>query len=153
MDVTNSGSDMGLMPPMIEQLKRRCPEAMIGDYLVDGGFAKHEDIDSVSAQGITVLAPVRLNPNETDKSKRFEPHEGDSDHVIAWRARMASPEAKKEYKRRASTIELTNGNARNDGLQQVRVRGSTRVKAIALWHALVQNMRLWINELQGCEVC
>lgn len=153
VDVTNSGSDMGLMPPMIEQLKRRYPDAMIGDYLVDGGFAKHEDIDSVSAQGITVLAPVKVNPNEWDKSKRFEPHEGDSDHVIAWRARMASPEAKKEYKRRASTIELTNGNARNDGLQQVRVRGSTRVKAIAFWHALVQNMRLWINELQGCEAC
>ena len=160
VDVTNSGSDMGLMPPMIEQLKRRYPDAMIGDYLVDGGFAKHEDIDSVSDQGITVLAPVRLNPNESDRSKRFEPHEGDSDHVIAWRARMASPEAKKEYKRRASTIELTKGNARNDGLQPSnsharceRVRGSTRVKAIALWHALVQNMRLWINELQGCEAC
>ena len=74
MDVTNSGSDMGLMPPMIEQLKRRCPEAMIGDYLVDGGFAKHEDIDSVSAQGISVLAPVKMNPNESDKTKRVKGH-------------------------------------------------------------------------------
>lgn len=113
VDLTNAGSDMGLMPPMIEQLKRRYPDAMIGDYLVDGGFAKHEDIDSVSDQGITVLAPVKMNPNESDKSKRFEPHEGDSDQVIAWRVRMASPEAKKEYRRRASTIELVNCNTRN----------------------------------------
>ena len=113
VDLTNAGSDMGLMPPMIEQLKRRYPDAMIGDYLVDGGFAKHEDIDIVSDQGITVLAPVKMNPNESDKSKRFEPHEGDSDQVIAWRVRMASPEAKKEYRRRASTIELVNCNTRN----------------------------------------
>jgi transposase len=47
VDVSSAGSDQGQMSPMVEQIEERfavCPE----EYLVDGGFAKHEDIDKVS---------------------------------------------------------------------------------------------------------
>jgi transposase len=47
VDVSTAGSDQGQMPPMVEQIEERfavCPE----EYLVDGGFAKHEDIAKVS---------------------------------------------------------------------------------------------------------
>src|SRR5437764_2481448 len=48
VDVVTQGSDQGQLPPMLEQIHNRFdryPEAA----LVDGGFAKHEDIEAVSA--------------------------------------------------------------------------------------------------------
>ena len=53
---------------------------------------------------------------------------------------MATEEAKEIYKERASTAECVNAVARNRGLQQFRVRGQRKVKAVLLWYALAHNM-------------
>lgn len=135
--VTNSGSDMGQMAPMVEQLEARCgqpPEAM----LVDGGFTKLEDIEQVSGQ-TTVYAPV---PKPKDPAR--DPYQrlpGDSETVAAWRERMGTAEAKAIYKERAATAELVNAQARNHGLQQLPVRGLRKARAIALWYAHAENFR------------
>src|SRR6266849_5681390 len=47
VEVTTSGSDQGEMPPMVEQIQDRYQRAPT-EYLVDGGFVVHEDIEEVS---------------------------------------------------------------------------------------------------------
>ena len=55
VDVVNTGSDQGQMGPMVRQHKERYGETP-GEMLVDGGFAKQEDIERVEApeNGTTV---------------------------------------------------------------------------------------------------
>lgn len=139
VDVVTTGSDAGQMAPMVEQIKSRYEETP-KEVLVDGGFAQHDQIEAVSAEevGCTVYAPV---PAPKDpKVDRYTPKPGDSPAVAAWRARMASEEAKAIYKDRAATAECVNALARNRGLYQLPVRGQLKAKAIALWHALAHNM-------------
>ncbi len=53
---------------------------------------------------------------------------------------MATDEAKTIYKERAATAECVNALARGRGLVGLLVRGLKKVKAIALWYALAQNV-------------
>ena len=70
-----------------------------------------------------------------------EPVAGDSPAVAAWRARMATDEAKAIYKDRAATAEWVNADARTHRtLGRVLVRGFTTVHTWALWVALAHNM-------------
>jgi len=137
VDVTNSGGDQGKMAPMVEQHEARYDERP-KEMLVDGGFAKKDDIDEVEAKGTTVYAPVQ-------KSKKADvdphtPRENDSPAVGAWRERMATDEAKEIYKERAATAECVNAIARNRGLQQFHVRGSPQALAVVLWYVLAHNL-------------
>jgi len=139
VDVITAGSDAGQMAPMVEQIEGRYEERP-KDVLADGGFAQHEQIEAVGAPGVgcTVYAPV---PAPKDPQvDRYAPKPGDSPAVAAWRARMATAEAKAIYKERAATAECVNAQARNRGLHQLRVRGRLKARAIALWHALAHNM-------------
>jgi transposase len=139
VDVITNGSDQGQLPPMIEQIHERF-EQYPRQALVDGGFAKHEDIDTVSApdKGCTVYAPV---PKPKDVTKdRYAPHPKDSAAVAEWRQRMATPAAQAIYKDRAATAECVNALARNRGLRQLLVRGLAKVKALALWYAVAHNL-------------
>ena len=139
VDVTNRGTDMGEMGPMVEQHHEHYdtyPEKI----LVDGGFAKKEDIEEVSApdKGCTVYAPV---PKPKNKERdRFEPLPEDSAAVAAWRQRMGTDEAKEIYKERASTAECVNAIARNRGLRQFTVRGLKKIRAVVLWYVLAHNL-------------
>jgi transposase len=137
VDVTNSGGDQGKMAPMVEQHQERYEEKP-KEFLVDGGFAKKEDIEKVEQGGTTVYAPVQAS-----KDPERDPHTprpDDTPKVAQWRQRMASPEAKEIYKERASTAECVNAHARNRGLYQFRVRGLAKVKAIVLLYALAHNL-------------
>lgn len=137
VEVITTGSDMGQLTPMLEQVQARCgaaPEAL----LADGGFAAHRDIEAVEGRGCALYVPV---PKPKDaRQDRYARHKGDSDAVAAWRARMATEEAKAIYKDRAATVECVNAQARNRGLVRLLVRGLAKVKAIALWFALAHNV-------------
>jgi transposase len=139
VQVLTVGSDMGQVAPMVEQVHER-----FGEYpqevLVDGGFAKHEDIEAVEAkgEGCTVYAPVPA-PKDPQQD-RYQPRAGDSEVIIRWRARMATNAAQAVYKERAATAECVNAQARNRGLVRLLVRGLQRVKAIALWYAIAHNV-------------
>jgi transposase len=139
VEVVTEGSDAGQMTPMAEQVRGRyavTPE----DYLVDGGFASHEQVEAMGTPGLgcTVYAPV---PKPKDPAvDRHAPKPSDSPAVAAWRARMATAEAKEVYKDRAATAECVNALARNRGLVLLRVRGRIKARAVALWHALAHNL-------------
>jgi transposase len=139
VEVLTLGSDQGQMGPMVEQIAERY-DRVPGAMLVDGGFAKHEDIEAVSQPevGCTVYAPV---PKPRDpKEDRHATHPQDSERVAEWRQRMGTEEAKTIYKERAATAECVNALARRRGLSQLVVRGVAKVRAIALWHALAHNV-------------
>src|SRR5260370_37052884 len=68
------------------------------------------------------------------------PRADDTPQVAQWRQRMATPEAKEIYKERASTAECVNAHARNRGLDQFRVRGLAKVKAVVLLYVLAHNL-------------
>jgi hypothetical protein len=137
--VVNSGGDQGKMAPMVEQHEDRYEEAP-KEMLVDGGFVKKDDITKVSPpQGkTTVYAPVMQS--KTDKRDPHTPRGDDSEAVAGWRVRMGTLEAKEIYKQRAATAVCVNAIARNRGLQQFRVRGSPKVKAVILWYVLAHNL-------------
>ena len=137
VDVTNSGGDQGKLAPMVEQHEQRYEEKPKG-VLVDGGFAKKEDIEKVEQAGTTVYAPVQASKNS--ERDPHTPRPDDTPAVAQWRQRMATPEAKEIYKERASTAECVNAHARNRGLYQFRVRGLAKVKAVVLLYVLAHNL-------------
>jgi transposase len=137
--VETSGSDAGQLEPMVDQVEERSGKVP-PEWLVDGGFAQHDQIEAVGAAevGCTVYAPV---PKPKDpKVDRHVPKPGDSATVAAWRQRMGTDRAKAIYKERAATAECVNALARGRGLVCVLVRGVAKVRAIALWYALAHNL-------------
>ncbi len=137
VEVTNSGGDQGKLAPMVEQITERYQEQP-KEMLVDGGFAKKEDIETLGQAGTTVYAPVPA-PKDAERD-RHTPLENDTPKVAEWRQRMGTPEAKEIYKERASTAECVNAQARNRGLQQFPVRGLAKAKAVVLWYVLAHNL-------------
>ncbi|EQD64133.1 transposase, IS4 family protein, partial [mine drainage metagenome] len=87
----------------------RSPE----QWLVDGGFPAHEQIDAV-ADRTEVYAPVPEPRAKQDAQghevaqDQHQPKPDDSEAVAQWRVRMASPEAREIYKQRAATAECVN---------------------------------------------
>lgn len=137
VEVTNSGGDQGHLAPMVEQHSERYEEVP-KEALVDGGFAKKEDIEKVEQGGTTVYAPVQKSKDP--ERDAHTPRADDSPEVAAWRQRMATDEAKSIYRQRASTAECVNALARNRGLQRFLVRGLRKAKGIVLLYALAHNL-------------
>jgi len=138
VDVVMVGSDRGQMPPMLDQIEGRFGRRP-KEVLVDGGVASLEDIQAVQSGGeCKVFAPVAKPRKET--VDRHEPKATDSEEVAEWRERMGTDEAKAIYKERGATAECVNAQARNRGLGQFTVRGLEKVKSVATWFAIAQNM-------------
>lgn len=137
VDVSNIGSDLGQLSPMLDQVEQRYGQRP-AEWLVDGGYARHDDIEDADGRGTTVYAPV---PKPKDPSR--DPHlprSDDSEAIAQWRQRMGRSEAKEIYKQRAATAECVNAIARGRGLMRFVVRGLNKVKAVALWYALAHNL-------------
>ena len=176
VSVTNRGSEGDEAPPMLEQVRARTEpqpepqpkeapprlepgleqgvepgqeraEPQPKEYLIDGGQATLRTIDKLSEAGVTVYAPTQA-PRGT-KRTQAEPRPGDSAAVAAWRARMATEEAKAIYKERAATSECVNARARQHGLYQFVVRGLAKVTCVALWLAITHDLLRWIALTSG----
>ena len=144
MDVVNAGSDMAQLAPMVEQVEQRLGKSA-EEWLVDGGFPAHEQIDKVAGK-TEVYAPVPqprpkkdAQDNEVQQDKH-EPKPGDSEAVAEWRQRMAGDEAKNIYRQRAATAECVNAQARNRGLSRMPVRGLAKVRSVVGLFVLTHNL-------------
>lgn len=141
--VVPTGNDFGQAVPMEAQVEERTgqkPEA----YLMDGGFASRDDITSLEGRGITVYAPVRL-PRNKPEEERYEPGQGDSPEVVAWRKRMKDEAAKAVYRQRGATAEWVNAQVRLHGVSQFTVRGLTNVITVMLLVAVAHNLLRWTS--------
>lgn len=145
VQVSNLGSDMGSLAPMVEQVLERTGE-LPKVLLADGGHAKHEDIVAVRAKGIDVLVP----PPDNAKSIEQLRLDGADPEVIAWRERMQTPEAQKQYRARAGLCELSNAHQKSHhGLTQFLVKGLDNVKCVVLFSALASNLLQHASHLTG----
>ncbi|MGQ3296722.1 IS1182 family transposase [Reyranella sp.] len=133
--IDTTGSDRGLLRPMLERLEERY-ESLPRRHLVDGGFHKNDDTEWAAGEGVLVYGPTTRNKHKSDP---YAPRPKDGPGVAAWRRRMRSPHGKGVYKRRAMG-ECINARFRQWGLRQFTVRGVHKVKAVLLWFALANNI-------------
>jgi transposase len=144
VEVVNAGSDMAQLAPMVEQLEQRLGRSP-DEWLVDGGFPAHEQIDAVAGK-TELYAPVPEPRDKRDaqgnevQQDKHQPKPDDTEAVAQWRARMASDEAKEIYKHRAATAECVNAQARNRGLLQMPVRGLAKVRSVVGLFVLAHNL-------------
>jgi transposase len=137
--VTNRGSDQGESTPMLAQIEQRTG-VRPKEILVDGGYPAHVALDDAADLGVTVYAPVP-KPRAGDPRDPHARLDGDSEAVAAWRARMASEEAKTIYKARAATSETVNADAKaHRGLDHLAVRGQGKALGSACLFALTYDI-------------
>ena len=135
VDVTATGSDRGLLRPMLDRLKQRYggrPKR----YLVDGGFNKNDDIEWAAGAGVKVYGPPTRSKHKSDP---YAPRRDDGPGVAAWRRRMQSPHGKAVYKRR-SMGECINARLRQWRFSQFTVRARPKVHAVLTLFALANNI-------------
>ena len=69
--------------------------------------------------------------------------------VEAFRQKMASPEAKAQYRRRSQVVEFCHAWIKSKlGLRQFHLRGMVKAKTEALWAALTYNLQLMLRSLK-----
>lgn len=135
-DVSNHGTDAREVEPVIADVLNRTGEVPL-EYLVDGGFVSHANIEGLTALGSTVYAPV---PELKKGGDKFAPRPTDPPDVARWRKRMASEAGKAMYRLRAATAERTNAELRATGLRQLGVRGLEKVTSAVLLSVLAFNL-------------
>jgi transposase len=144
IDMTDRRNDAGLATPMVDDIARRygrTPDRL----LVDTGYATCHDIVALAehpAGPVTVYTP---QPTESEDAKpesirrRVNKRAREPDSVKAWRERMASGAGQAVYAMR-KRIERINADRKNHGFGFIAVRGLLKAKAVALWHALANNL-------------
>jgi transposase len=141
VEVSSEGSDSAnLSEPMRQQVEERTGRK-VEEHLLDGGYMKTDDIERAHEQGVALFMPSKPARSAGNRGKELEPKAGDSEAVLAWKARMSGEEGKTIYKERASTSEPVNGDLRTHrGLTQLAVRGLAKGRCVALWCALAYNV-------------
>lgn len=137
VDVDNVGTDTHAMVPLAEQIEQRY-KARPQEWLADGGCNSLRNVDQMDERDCKLFAPLKQRRSGR-KPEEIRPT--DSEAVRQWRQRMTTDEAKQIYKERGATAELVNAQCRAQGLWQFLVRGTTKVRAVALLHAIANNMR------------
>jgi len=134
VQVTSTGSDMGSLTPMAEQIQQRTGQ-LPQTVMADGGHAKHEDIAKMENKGIKLLVPVPDNAKPLAELTDADPG------VLSWRQRMETPEAQQLYRARAGVCELPNAHQKSHhGITQFLVRGLDKVTCVVLLSALSSNL-------------
>ena len=139
VSVTNTGSDSGHAPPLLEQIEQRTGQRP-QEYLVDAAYTDKASVDALAALEVTLYGAV---PERWGQDP-FTPQLTDSAAVSAWRRRMGTDAAKEIYKQRAPTSERVNADVRTyRTMDRMLVRGVGKVLCVALWNALALNLLRW----------
>ena len=145
VDVTNQGTDSGLLAPAMEEI-RSTYDRQASRVLVDSAYATAGDVTALEKAGTKVVSTVpRADLMREAGKDPYSKQARDSVEYGEFRARMATPEYQELYKQRPSIAEFPNADCRNRQLQQFPVRGLVKARAIALWHALAFNFRRMRN--------
>lgn len=142
--MTDRRNDAGLAAPMVDDIVHRygtAPQRL----LIDTHYATREDIVALAehaAGPVKVFAPP---PSERDDvkpatlAKRAKQRAREPESVKEWRSRMGTQAGQQVYGLR-KLIERINANLKNHGFGFIAVRGLIKAKAVALWHALANNL-------------
>jgi transposase len=133
VEVTNVGSDMGAVSPMLAQIEQRTgqvPETL----LADANHASHEAIAAATKRGVEVLVPVPRRSQQSGARGNHAPA------IEQWKERMQTERAKELYRARAGLCEWTNAHfAGRFGLRQFLVRSLEKTTCVALLAAITSN--------------
>lgn len=134
IDVTNVGSDMTAVVPLLDQIERRTghrPECL----LADANHQSHEGIVTAMDRGVEPLIAVhKRSANAGSKGSR-------DPRIAAWKANMQTERAKSLYRARASLCELSNAHMRERyGLHRLLVRGLAKATSVATMTAITANL-------------
>ena len=135
--VTNVGSDMSSVTPMLADIKERTgqlPEKL----LADGNHAKHTCIENATKQGVEVFIPVSDREKTSKTAVSLE--------VAEWKERMETPRAKRIYRSRSGLCEIGNAQTKRAGLTELLVKGIRKVTNTALIAAISHNL---VHHLEG----
>jgi transposase len=144
VEMTDRRNDSGLAMPMVDDMVRRYGETP-ENLLIDTHYATSDDIAALAAHPagpVTVFAPL---PTERDDVKpatlasRRSKRAREPESVKEWRSRMGTQAGQDTYRLR-KLIERLNAHLKNHGFGFMPVRGLLKAKAIALWHALANNL-------------
>jgi transposase len=134
VQVTNVGSDLGAITPMIDEIKWRTGQ-LPKTLLADANHAKHDCIRAATAAGVEALVAV------PERTRQGGANADDDPAIVSWRERMETDEAKKLYRARASLCELMNAHLRtHHGVDHFLVRGLAKVTCVALLGAIASNL-------------
>ena len=133
VQVTNVGSDMGSIGPMLDEIEDRVG-CLPTNLLADPNHAAHECIRDAARRGVVALVAV------PERSKDAGPNAAMDPAVTAWRTRMQTEQAQELYRARAGLCEPTNAQLRHHGVNQFLVRGLGKVTCVALLAALASNL-------------
>lgn len=142
--MTDRRNDAGLAVPMVADIARRygkAPEKL----LLDTHYATAEDVAALAqhASGpVKVYAPPPAERDDVKPAtlaKRAKQRAREPDSVKEWRSRMATQAGEEVYRLR-KLIERINANLKNHGFGFIPVRGLIKARAVALWHALANNL-------------
>jgi transposase len=141
VEVSHEGSDSsGLSEPMRQQVEQRTGRK-VEQHLVDGGYLRMQDIEQAHQQGVELFVPPKPARNAKNRGQELEPKPNDPPSIRAWKSRMASEQGKQIYQQRAATSETVNADLRTyRGLGPLTVRGTSKIKCVALWCALAYNL-------------
>lgn len=132
VNVTNVGSDMGSVTPMIQQVAQNTSRFPMV-WMADANHVKHACLEYADGVGIAVLMAIPKREQASACSKLPA--------VVAWKTRMEMPEAKRLYRARAALAELSNAHAKGRfGLERVLVRGLDKVGCVGVLIALAFNL-------------
>jgi len=130
--VTNTGSDMGSVTPMLEDIQARTGQ-LPRQLLADANHAKHSCIEMATRAGVEVL--ISIPKRERCATMPVSPE------IEAWRERMTTDKAKRAYRARAGLCELSNAHLKHHhGNADVLVRGLAKVTCVALLGAIAANV-------------
>lgn len=132
--VTNEGTDMGSLTPMLEEVERRTGRTP-HTILADAGHAHHECINHLMARNILPLVSVPEASKNPGPTANFDPQ------IDAWRETMQTEEAQKLYRNRAGLCELPNAHFKaRHGLARLLVRGLDKVTSVVLITSIASNL-------------
>jgi transposase len=140
VEVSSEGNDAtGLSGQMRKQVQDRTQQK-VQQHLLDGGYTCKDHIEQAHEQQVELFVPPKPARGEK-RGTELQPKPGDSEAILAWKARMSSEQGKAIYKLRGSTSETINADLRTyRGLVQLTVRGLPKARCVALWCALAYNV-------------
>lgn len=144
IDMTDRRNDAGLAVPMADDILRRYAKVP-KRLLVDTSYATSRDIAALAEHRggpITVFAPPPVERDDVKPAtlaNRARQRAKEPPSVQAWRRRMASEAGQTVYRLR-KLIERINADRKNHGFGFLPVRGLIKAKAVALLHALANNV-------------
>lgn len=144
--VTNVGSDLGSVVPMLDDISARLRGRQPKTVLADSNHFRVNDVEETQRRGVFLVSPPpRTKGRTTPQTTRTD---RESEAMRTWRVKMTLPSTKKLYRQRAALCELTNAHMKGKcRIDRLLVRGLPAVTAVAHLFALaftvqqnIQNM-------------